>query len=237
MPSRPADPSLVGPEPVLEFDRVTLHADGGRVLLDGVSLTVWRGRVTVIVGPSGSGKSTLLRVGNRLEVPEEGTVRLDGDDLGDLDVRRVRRRVGMIFQEPVCFPGSVADNLRVGSPDASESELRDVLERVGLDTAMMERVADELSGGEAQRMCIARALLTDPEVLLMDEPTSALDPERRTTIERLARGFAGRGLAVVWVTHDLDQARRLGDEVRVLLSGRIVDGPEADEFLDGRGTP
>ncbi len=187
----------------------------------------------MLVGPSGSGKTTLLRLCNRLEVPSSGRVLLGGDDVADLDPRRLRRRVGMVFQRPVVFAGTVRDNLAVAGDDQPDGRFAAVLERVGLDPSFLDRTADDLSGGEAQRVCIARTLLTDPEVLLMDEPTSALDPEHRLVIEARARALADAGTPVVWVTHDLDQARRLADRTVVLVDGGVADDETAARFLAG----
>jgi putative ABC transport system ATP-binding protein len=218
-------------EPVLGFEGVHVSSDDGVVLLRGVDVTVCPGQVTVLAGPSGAGKSTLLRVGNRLEVPSAGLVRFHGTDTGTLDPRELRRRVGMVFQTPVVFGGTVRDNLHVAAPGADDDSLRVELERVGLAGELLDRVADDLSGGEAQRVCIARALLTRPEVLLMDEPTSALDPENRRGIEALVRELAAEGLGILWVTHDLAQARRLGDQLVVLVDGRNADPDEAERYL------
>ena len=137
----------------------------------------------------------------------------------------------MVFQRPVVFGGTVRDNLHVADPDADDRALGAELERVGLAPDLLDRVADDLSGGEAQRVCVARALLTRPEVLLMDEPTSALDPENRRGIEALARELAAEGLGILWVTHDLAQARRLGDQLVVLVEGRNADPDEAARYL------
>lgn len=216
------------------MDAVSWVAGDGTRVLDGVSLVAERGGITVLAGPSGSGKSTLLRLANRLAVPSAGTVRLDGVDCASLDPRRLRRRLGMVFQRPTPFAGTVGDNLRVARPDLDDGGAVEALSRVGLAAELVDRRADELSGGEAQRMCLARTLLTRPEVVLMDEPTSSLDPDSRLSIERLARGLAHDGLAVVWVTHDLAQARRLADRTVVLLAGRNADEDEAARFLDDR---
>jgi putative ABC transport system ATP-binding protein len=164
---------------LLAFDGVSFAVDADREILHGVSLSVAPAAVTVLAGPSGAGKSTLLRLGNRLEVPSVGSVRFRGEDSAVIDPRELRRRVGMVFQKPVPFAGSVRENLRVGAPQASDEELGRSLERVGLEASLLDRVADDLSGGEAQRMCIARTLLTQPEVILMDEPTTGLDPVSR----------------------------------------------------------
>lgn len=219
------------PEPVLVFEAVRVCSDDGVELLRGVDASVSRGAVTVLAGPSGAGKSTLLRAGNRLEVPSGGVVRFDGSDTSGLDPRELRRRVGMVFQRPVVFAGTVRDNLRVADAEASDESFADELRRVGLDAGLLDRTADDLSGGEAQRMCVARALLTRPEVLLMDEPTSALDPDNRRGIEALARELAAEGLGILWVTHDLAQARRLADRLVVLVDGRNADVDEAARYL------
>ena len=216
---------------LLQFDAVSFSAPGGTELLHRVDLHVGRGAVTVLAGPSGAGKSTLLRLGNRLEVPSEGVVRFKGTDLTALDPQQVRRSVGMIFQRPIPFPGSVRSNLAVADPSASDAALLAVLRRVGLDSLMLDRVADDLSGGEAQRMCIARTLLTQPEVILMDEPTSSLDPENRIGIEDLARELAYEGIGVVWVSHDLSQAQRIADRIEVLIEGRNATSVETLAYL------
>ena len=219
-------------EPVLlEFDAVSFAVPDGPTLLDEVSLGIPEGQITVVAGPSGAGKSTLLRLGNRLEVPTGGVVRFRGEDLGRGDPRALRRNVGMVFQKPIPFAGTVRSNLEVANPNATDGELGNVLDRVGLEASFLDRVADDLSGGEAQRMCIARTLLTKPAVILMDEPTSALDPENRLGIEALARELANEGIGVVWITHDLDQAHRIADRIDVLVDGRNATATQAAAYL------
>lgn len=198
-----------------------------------------------MVGPSGAGKSTLLRLCDRLEVPSRGRVLFRGDDVAALDPLRLRRRVGLVAQRPTPFGGTVADNLRVASPALARDDVDAVLARVELGPEFADRPANELSGGEAQRVCLARTLLTGPEVLLMDEPTSSLDPRARHALERLARGQADAGVPVVWVSHDLAQVERIADHVVIVVGGRIVhEGracdlgadavpPEATAFLRG----
>ena len=178
--------------------------------------------MTVVAGPSGAGKSSLLRLCNRLEVATAGRVMFRGDDVADLEPRHLRRRVGMVFQRPTPFAGTVRENLRVARPDLSDVDAADALERAELDPTFLDRPAHELSGGEGQRLCLARTLVTGPEVLLMDEPTSSLDRQATHEIERLARRFADGGVPVLWVTHDLAQMRRLADRVLVLVGGRIA---------------
>ena len=174
-----------------------------------------------MVGASGSGKSTLLRLCNRLVAPARGRILFRGDDLASLEPLAHRRRVGMVFQQPTPFGGTVRDNLRVAAADADDDRMARALERAHLSRAFLDRPAGELSGGESQRACLARTLVTEPEVLLMDEPTSALDEAARHALEALARELADGGVPVIWVTHDLDQARRLADWVIVLEAGRV----------------
>lgn len=218
------------PVPLFELDGVSLVLDGRRIL-DDVSLRIPDNVITVIVGPSGAGKSTILRLLNRLEVPTSGEIRFRGRPLDELDPLVLRRRVGMVFQQPTPFPGTVRDNLLVADPSAGEDELTEVLAVAGLPASFLDREADELSGGESQRMCLARTLLTRPEVLLMDEPTSALDPDAQARLERTAAEVAAAGRPMVWVTHDLGQAERLGSEIVALVDGRVADVAERDRFL------
>lgn len=215
------------------FEGVSLVLDGSTVV-DRVSTAFAGAGITVVAGPSGSGKSTVLRLCNRLEVPTSGRILLDGRDIADEDPTALRRRVGMVFQRPIVFGGTVRDNLRVADPAAGDERDRAVLARCGLDPGLSDRQADDLSGGEAQRLCLARSLLTDPEVVLMDEVTSSLDVDARLTIEQLARTLADGGTPVVWVTHDLDQAERLADRLIVVVGGRVVPDDEAGRCLAAR---
>ena len=216
---------------------MSLTTSGGATILDHVSASVPSSGITVLAGPSGAGKTTLLRLCNRLEVPTSGRVLFHGDDVAVLDPLLHRRRVGMVFQRPTLFPGTIRDNLAVADPTADDAALAAVLEHAALDASFLDRVGDDLSGGEAQRACIARALLTEPEVLLMDEPTSALDPDARESIERLGRTLADDGLSLLWVSHDLDQVRRVADRTVVLVDGRVATTAEADAFLRASSPP
>ena len=193
-----------------------------RLRLDDACGSVPWGGVTALVGPSGSGKSTLLRCCNRLEVPTSGRVLLAGDDVATLDPLRLRRRVGMVFQRPTPFPGTVRENLQVAEPSITEPAAASAIGQVGLGADFLDRAATELSGGEAQRVCLARTLVTSPEVVLMDEVTSSVDPAQRFGMEELARSLAANGVAVLWVTHDLTQMRRVADHVLVIIEGRIA---------------
>lgn len=207
--------------PLFSFEHVGLRRGDTDVLVD-VDATVPDGGITVIIGASGSGKSTLLRCCNRLDAPTTGDVRFRGDDVAALDPLAHRRQVAMVFQAPVRFPGTVADNLRTVRTDLTDDDACAALAQVGLDQELLDRSADALSGGEAQRLVIARALTTTPEVLLADEASSALDATATEGLERLVRALADDGMPILWVTHDLDQARRLADHVLVMASGRVT---------------
>lgn len=204
-----------------EFEHVGLAVEG-TVILDEVSLSLPAEGVSVIVGASGSGKSSLLRLCNRLEVPTRGVVRYRGDDLAMLDPLRLRRRVGMVFQRPTLFPGTVRDNLLTARPDASEDDLEIALRRAALSSEFLDRDGGGLSGGEAQRVCLARTLATEPETLLMDESTSSLDHDNARMLEETARELSSSGVTVVWVTHDLLQASRVADHTIKLARGKLV---------------
>jgi len=209
------------PAVAVELDRVTVVRAGRRVL-DGVTARIPAAGITVVTGPSGAGKTTLLRLCNRLEVPDGGRVCYRGRPLDEMDPLELRRRVGMVFQRPAPFPGTVADNLAVARPDAGTGELSTALERVALDPGLLGQEAHTLSGGELQRMCLARTLVTRPETLLLDEPTSALDAEPKLVFEATARDLAARGITIIWVTHDDAQAARVADRIYQLRDGRLA---------------
>ncbi|MGB2756194.1 MAG: phosphate ABC transporter ATP-binding protein [Acidimicrobiia bacterium] len=203
------------------FEGVSVESMHGTIL-NNITLDIPATGITAIVGPSGSGKSTLLRVCNRLVAPTRGTVRFRGEDLAKLDPLKLRRRVGMVFQKPTHFPGTVLENLRVADPRITDDAAARALEAVQLDPALLDRPAHELSGGESQRMCLARTLVTNPEVVLMDEPTSALDATARTTIEDLTCALVENGTPVILVSHDTDQVQRLASRVITLDRGMVV---------------
>ena len=189
-----------------EVRDVRVAGDFGPIL-DGFSARIPAEGLTAIVGESGTGKSTLVRLLNRLDDPDEGCVLLDGRDLRDYDVLELRRRVQVVSQTPVGFPGTIAENLA----DADDPVA--LLARVGLDADMLEREGDRLSLGETQRLVLARALARSPEVLVLDEPTAALDVRAKARIERLLTELADEGLTVVLVSHDPRHAEDLADHV------------------------
>jgi ABC-type multidrug transport system ATPase subunit len=193
-------------------------------ILSDVSVTVECGEALALVGPSGSGKSSLLPCLNRLVEPSAGTVRLEGRDIRTLDPQELRRQAALVMQTPVVFEWTVGDNLRIRAGDArgdfSEAVVRDTLAEVGLDPAVLPREAATLSGGEKQRVTIARALLRSPQALLLDEPTSALDPPNVARLVETISGLrASRGLTIV--THQPELVRRLGARLLYLVKGRV----------------
>lgn len=213
----------------------------GRRVLDIDRLDVGRGEVLAVLGPSGSGKSTLLRLLNFLEQPSGGTLIFDGQMVDDRLLLEQRRRVTTVFQRPALLRRSVADNIGYGLKLRGEKlppdELAAWLDRLGLAHLARQR-ADKLSAGEAQRVALARALVLRPDVLLLDEPSANLDPYNIGLIERLvAEAHAETGMTVVWVTHDIFQARRVAGRVAFLLGGRLIELADVATFFTAPKTP
>ena len=228
-------PHTGGPAPELfTLSEVTFVA-GERRILDQVSDHIHEGHVTAIVGPSGSGKSTLLRMLNRLEEPTAGAIRFRGVPLPELDVRDLRRRVGMVAQHPAMLTNRIDDEVRVGNSDLTDAEVDTLLARVALVHIERERRPADLSGGEQQRLALARALAVGPQVLLLDEPTSALDRKAAESVDEVIASLVGLGLSVVLVSHDLERAAALTHDALVLDNGRLVDrgDPARVTYLEG----
>jgi len=211
----------------LQLDNVTVSR-GGTTLLSQVCADIPAGRCTAITGASGAGKSTLLRLLNRLADPTAGRVLLDGVALSEFDVLDLRRRVGFVAQRPALLTDHVIDEVRVGRPNLPESRVVELLTRVGLPDRFAHRGTAELSGGEAQRLCLARALAVEPEILLLDEPTSALDGPSATVIAALICDHVSAGGTVVLVSHD-NRLLAAADQILVLEHGHLVEGRRPDE--------
>ncbi len=219
-------------------------AFGGKEVLRGISLELEANEVVALIGPSGSGKSTLLRCLNLLESVDDGQILLAGDDISDprVDADRVRARFGVVFQHYNLFPHlSVLDNVtlaarrvhRMPRPEAEERAMR-WLERIGLADKAREH-PDRLSGGQQQRAAIARAIMTDPEVLLLDEITSALDPELVGEVLDLVRELAADGATILMATHEMAFARDVAHRVLFLDGGVVVEeGPARELFAAPR---
>lgn len=191
-----------------------------KAVLRGANAHVPTKGITCLVGPSGTGKSSLLRLLNRLESPTRGVVRFHGADLATLDPLSLRRKVGLVLQMPIMLPGTVRENLGAGAKLQGRKLANPEawLERVGLEAALLDREAQELSGGEKQRVALARTLATEPEVLLLDEVTSSLDAASAAGVEALIQRL---GMPSVWVSHDPAQVRRVADRVLHLEEGLL----------------
>jgi len=219
------------PLPAIEFRDVSFARPGRPRILDHFSLVVEAGDVLALVGRSGAGKTTLLKLVNRLLLPDEGAILVEGRDTRDWEPIRLRRRVGYVLQEVGLFPHmSVADNVTVvprlerWADDRLGPRLHELLELVGLPPGQFAaRWPDELSGGQRQRVGVARAIAADPPVLLMDEPFGALDPLTRAELHAEFRRIQQRlRKTVIIVTHDMGEAFALADRVGVLEEGRLI---------------
>jgi len=213
--------------PRFDIVRLSLKRQDLLVLTD-VNLTVAPGEIVCLLGPSGGGKSSLLRCLNRLSEPPPETVFVDNEDVTQIEVLALRRRVGMVFQHVALFPGSVAENVSFGPGFLEEGltaqQIVELLAMVDLPPELADRDSQELSGGQAQRVAIARALAVGPSALLLDEPTSALDPAATRHVESAVFKLRHTlGLTVLWVTHDSEQANRVADRVYLLVDGQVVD--------------
>ena len=214
--------------------------------LKNINLGMQQNEITAFIGPSGCGKSTLLKSLNRMNDLIEGCkitgqVTLDGEDIyGNMDINLLRKRVGMIFQKPNPFPMSIYDNIAFGPRThgiKAKAKLDDIVERSLRDAAIWDEAKDRLkksalgmSGGQQQRLCIARALAVQPEVLLMDEPTSALDPISTAKIEDLAIELK-KQYTIIIVTHNMQQAVRISDKTAFFLLGEMVEFAPTDEMF------
>lgn len=195
---------------------------GPATLLAQVSASIPAGRCTAVTGPSGAGKSTLLRLLNRLVEPTTGRITLDGVPIAELDVLALRRRAGLVAQASVLLTDRVLDEVRVGRHDLPEADVVELLARVGLESSFTVRATAELSGGEVQRLCLARALAVEPNMLLLDEPTSALDGASAEAIGALVGDYVSAGGTVVLVSHDYGLIESVAAQVLVLECGRLV---------------
>ena len=214
--------------------------------LKNINMQIPEKEITAFIGPSGCGKSTLLKSLNRMNDLVEGCVitgniTLDGEDIyGDMDVNLLRKRVGMVFQKPNPFPMSIYDNIAYGPRThgiRSKAKLDEIVEKSLRDAAIWDEVKNRLkksalgmSGGQQQRLCIARALAVQPEVLLMDEPTSALDPISTSRIEELALELK-KDYTIVIVTHNMQQATRISDKTAFFLLGEAVEFDDTDTLF------
>jgi putative ABC transport system ATP-binding protein len=209
---------------------------GEAILVENISIQVPPGDVLAIVGPSGAGKSTFLRLLNRLDEPTKGKVYLEGRDYQEIPPRELRRRLGMVMQLPFLFPGTVAQNISFGphqhGETISQDQIEKLLNRVGL-AGYAERDIHNLSGGEAQRVSLARTLANSPKALLLDEPTSALDEASQNEVELLVKSIIQQeNLTCLIVTHDMAQARRMAKRAMFMREGHVVKIGSIEETLN-----
>ncbi len=228
-------------EPIIIAKNVEKTYDNGFHVLKGISLTVNKGEVVVLMGPSGSGKSTFIRTFNALEPYQKGSIEIDGTLISHdaKNIEMVRREVGMVFQQFNLFPhltilGNVTLaplHLRGMSKPEADKLGMELLERVGI-AHQANKYPGQLSGGQQQRVAIARALAMRPKVMLFDEPTSALDPEMVQEVLQVMRGLADSGMTMVCVTHEVGFAREVADRIIFLADGVLVEDTTPDKFFN-----
>ena len=220
------------------------QARAGRTVLQDVDVTIPRHLITVLCGPSGGGKTSLLRLLNRLDDPVRGDILFDGRPIVEYMVTALRRRVALVFQTPVMFSGTVSDNLAVAAELAGvqdgqfDEQASRVMLLAELEPSLFERPGGELSVGQKQRVNLARALMTSPEVLLLDEPTSALDPETSRSLMKTIQSLSeDRRLTIIVATHRVLEARDYAHHALVLRDGRVVDSGDSERVLRGLPDP
>ncbi len=203
-------------------------AFGKKEVLKNIELAILRGEILALIGPSGSGKTTLLRILNFFEKPTSGNLKFDGMEMRD-EINNIRRRMSFLFQTPVIFNTSVFNNVAYGlkvrgiDKKTIEKKVGEALNTVGL-SGMEKQKARTLSGGEAQRMAFARAIVYDPEILLLDEPTASLDPANVAKIEDIIKSIRNeRTTTIVIATHNIPQVRRISDRVGILINGELIE--------------
>ena len=227
---------------LITVNGVKKHYLGGAVkALDGVDLKIDKGEVVVIIGPSGSGKSTMLRSLNLLEIPTEGHIIFDGEDLTNpkLNINRHRQKMGMVFQHFNLFPNmTILRNMTIApikllkkTPQEAEQKALELLDAVGLKDRA-DSYPSQLSGGQKQRVAIVRALCMEPEVMLFDEPTSALDPEMVGEVLQVMQQLANDGMTMVIVTHEMGFAKEVASRVIFMDEGRILEQGTPDEIFN-----
>ncbi|WP_328990101.1 ABC transporter ATP-binding protein [Kribbella sp. NBC_01245] len=231
---------------MIEFDKVTKRYPDGTVAVDELSLRIPSNEITVFVGPSGCGKTTSLRMINRMIECTSGAISIDGENINSKDAVTLRRGIGYVIQHAGLFPHrTVADNVATvpkllgWDRRKTRATAMELLERVGLDPKLADRYPAQLSGGQQQRVGVARALAADPLVMLMDEPFSAVDPIVRHQLqEELLRLQRDIGKTIVFVTHDIDEAIKLGDNVAVLrVGGKLAQFAHPAELLANPADP
>ncbi|WP_251670709.1 MULTISPECIES: ATP-binding cassette domain-containing protein [unclassified Sporosarcina] len=235
-------------EPAIHLQRVSFETANMKII-DEVTGSFPKQQITVLVGPSGAGKTTLLKMCNGLLNPTGGEIYLDGKPIKEMVPTELRRRAGMVLQQTPMIEGTVYDNLaltlRLQGKELHQEEACEVLDQVGLEHHYLQHDSNSLSGGQRQKVSIARTLLNKSDILLLDEITSALDPSSLHEVEELIRSLHEiHGITVVWITHNLEQAKRMGHYVWIMMNGKVKEtgeisvlnhseNPEVQSFLRG----
>ncbi|GAA0457826.1 phosphate ABC transporter ATP-binding protein [Alkalibacillus silvisoli] len=215
---------------IFQFNQVN------RLILKDVNFKVNEGERLIIFGPSGSGKSTLLHLFNRMDDPDQGEIYFQQQLINDYDIPQLRKKVGLVLQQPHLFPETVLDNLKFGPSmfdEWEEERAYQLLNYVNLPKEYLTKPVEELSGGEQQRVSLARTLANKPDVLLLDEPTSALDDRNIEAIEEdLINLIEQHSLTVVMVTHSMDQAKRIGTKGLFIDEGQVIEFGDIAQLLE-----
>ena len=206
-------------------------------ILSDVNIEFSGAKIHTVIGPSGSGKTTLLRMINKLDSPTKGKIRLHDQDISEIPPRELRKHIGMVFQVPALFRGTIMDNVAYGprlfKKDFSERDAKSLLEKVGLEQLNPNQNVENLSVGQQQRISFARALANEPQILLLDEPTSALDPTTAKNLLDLTRTINQElGICIIMVTHIMEHAKRIADSVCLLVDGKVAEIGETSQFFE-----
>ncbi|MFS0562911.1 phosphate ABC transporter ATP-binding protein [Terribacillus sp. 179-K 1B1 HS] len=216
----------------ISLKEVTYETDKAQII-QGITGMFTKGKITAVIGPSGAGKTTLFRLCNGLLSPTGGNILIDGKEIITYDPVSLRRHVGIVLQQAIMMEGTVRDNLhlplQLAGKELSDDKAEQIIQLVGLETNILNQNSRDLSGGQKQKVSIARTLLNQPEILLLDEITSSLDRVSKQDIEKLINQINRKhGTTIIWITHNLEQAKSVADEVWVMMNGGIAEaGPIA----------
>ncbi|WP_042479163.1 ABC transporter ATP-binding protein [Bacillus ndiopicus] len=222
---------------VIQLDNISYKING-QIILSNISQQVQTNSITTLIGPSGSGKTTLLKLCNALISPTNGQIFVEGQAIDTFEPTVLRRKVGIVLQQAPILRTTVFENLalprRLQHQTLTTEEALNALIDVGLDESFLMRQATDLSGGQKQKIAIARTLLNNSTILLLDEITSALDPQSVHDIEQLILKLRQRGVTIIWITHSTRQAKDLGDMTWVLMKGELVAAGTTNEIMSSK---